>query len=126
MRVLDFKRSSGACTVVQFGRGKNVRVFCECRAESVDSAGFPTGSVQCKVYAPDVRVYRTPGTKEGFVLIIVEPMEKFGGRFVRGVRRDVSGKIERRRGQEWVSYRGNVVRYVVLCQGLQGHAPEWC
>ena len=29
---------------------KNVRVFCECRAESVDSAGFLAGSVQRKVY----------------------------------------------------------------------------
>ena len=27
-----------------------IRVFCESRAESVDSAGVPTGSVQCKVY----------------------------------------------------------------------------
>ena len=29
---------------------KKVRVFCECRTETVDSARVPTGSVQCKVY----------------------------------------------------------------------------
>ena len=31
-------------------RKKKIRVFCECRAESVDSARVPTGSIQCKVY----------------------------------------------------------------------------
>ena len=37
-----------ACTVIQFGQGKNIyiAVFCERRAESVDSARVPTGSVQ--------------------------------------------------------------------------------
>ena len=25
-------------------------MLCECRAERIDSAGVPTGSVQCKVY----------------------------------------------------------------------------
>ena len=45
-RDLDFKGVQRACTVVQFGRGKK-SVFCECRAESVDSAGVPNGSVQC-------------------------------------------------------------------------------
>ena len=29
---------------------KQIRVFFECRAESVDSARVPAGSVQCKVY----------------------------------------------------------------------------
>ena len=29
---------------------KKKRVFCECRAESVDSARVPTMSVQCKFY----------------------------------------------------------------------------
>ena len=33
--------------VIQFGQEKKNRVFCECRAESVDSAGVPTESVQC-------------------------------------------------------------------------------
>ena len=92
---LDFKRSKGACTIVQFGRGKNVRVFCECRAESVDSAGFPAGSVQCDVYPLDMRGYRTSETKELCALVIVEPMKKFRGRFIRGVRRDVGGLRER-------------------------------
>ena len=32
------------------GRGKRIRVLCECRAESVGSSRVPTGSVQCKVY----------------------------------------------------------------------------
>ena len=47
---------SGHGTLISNGRrehvkrGKNVRVFCECRAESVDSADFPTGSVQREVY----------------------------------------------------------------------------
>ena len=49
-RDLNFKGVQRACTVIQFGRGKKICVFCECRAESVDSARVPTGSVQCKVY----------------------------------------------------------------------------
>ena len=44
-RNLNFKREQRECTIIQFGRGKNIRVFCECRAESVDSARVPTGSV---------------------------------------------------------------------------------
>ena len=31
-------------------RKKQIRVYGECRAKSVDSARVPTGSVQCKVY----------------------------------------------------------------------------
>ena len=31
-------------------RKNEIRVFCMCRADSIDSAGVPTGSVQCKVY----------------------------------------------------------------------------
>ena len=51
-RDLNFKGLQRACTDIQFGRGINIyiRVFCECRAESLDSARVPTGSVQCKVY----------------------------------------------------------------------------
>ena len=49
-RDLDCKEVQRACTIVQFGRGKKIRVLCECRAKSVDSARVPTGSVQCKVY----------------------------------------------------------------------------
>ena len=50
-RELDFKGVQRACTAIQFGRGnKKIHVFCECRAESVDSIRVPTGSVQCKVY----------------------------------------------------------------------------
>ena len=45
-----FKGVQRACTVIQFGRGKKKRVYCECRAKSVDSARVPTGSVRCKVY----------------------------------------------------------------------------
>ena len=40
---LNFKVVLRACTVIHC-------VCCECRAESVDSARVPTGSVQCKVY----------------------------------------------------------------------------
>ena len=48
---LGFKGVQRACTVIQFGRGKNkIRVLCECRAESVDNARVSTGSAQCKVY----------------------------------------------------------------------------
>ena len=43
---LNFKGVQRACTAIQFGRGKKKRVFCECRAESVNSARVPTGSVQ--------------------------------------------------------------------------------
>ena len=51
-RDLNFNWLQRACTDIQFGRGINIyiRVFCECRAESLDSARVPTGSVQCKVY----------------------------------------------------------------------------
>ena len=51
-RDLNFKGVQRACTVIQFGRGIYIyiRVFCECRAESLDSARVPTGSIQCKVY----------------------------------------------------------------------------
>ena len=50
-RDLNFKGVQRACTVIQFGlEKKQFRVFCEYRAESVDNARVPTGSVQCKVY----------------------------------------------------------------------------
>ena len=32
------------------GQYTRIRVFCECRAQSVDSVRVPTESVQCKVY----------------------------------------------------------------------------
>ena len=53
---IDFKEVQRSCTVIQFGRGKKTnRVFCECRAESVDIWGLNrehpvqslSGSVQC-------------------------------------------------------------------------------
>ena len=48
---LDFKGVQRACTVIQFERINNeIRIFCECRTESVDSPRVPAGSVQCKVY----------------------------------------------------------------------------
>ena len=53
---LDSKGVQRACTVIQFGRGKKNYAFYECRAESVDSARVPTGSVQCKVYPGAYRV----------------------------------------------------------------------
>ena len=76
---------------------KKVRVFCECRAESVDSAGVPTGRVQCEVYPPDVERYRSPEVKDRFALGIIEPTEKFGGIFVQCVGRGIDGKRGSRR-----------------------------
>ena len=67
----------------------NVRVFCECRAESVDSAGVPTGNVQCEVYPPDVGGYHFPEVKKPFSLGIIEPTETFGGEFVQSVGRGI-------------------------------------
>ena len=66
-------------------------MVCECRTESVDSAGFPAGSVQCEVYPPDMRGYRTLEAKECRALVVVEPMKKFRRGLVRGVRYDVGG-----------------------------------
>ena len=63
-RGLNFKGVQRACTVIQFGRGNihiYIRVFCKCRAESVDSARVPTGSVQCKVYPGASSVPETEG-----------------------------------------------------------------
>ena len=67
-----------------------------------------------------MRGYRNPETKECCALVIVDPMEKFQGRFIRGIRcgvsapsvRDVEGKIDS--ATVW----GNVNGCVVLCQGL--------
>ena len=64
----------------------------------VDSAGFPTGSVQSEVYPPNLRGYRDPEARERFALDVVEPVGKLGGRFVRGAMRDIGGKRGRRRG----------------------------
>ena len=84
-RDLDFKGVQGACTVIQFGRGNNICVFYECRAESVDSTGIPTGSVQCEVYPLHSGGYSIPEAKERFALAIIESTEKFGGGFVQSV-----------------------------------------
>ena len=67
-RDLDFKRAQRAITVILFGRGKNVRLISERCAESIGSAGVPTGSVQCEVYPPDVGRYRFPEVEERFAL----------------------------------------------------------
>ena len=96
-RDLDFKGAQGACTAIPFERRKNVHVFYECHAESVESAGVPTESVQCKVHAPDVGGYRIPEAKEIFTLVIVESTEKFGGGFIQSVWYGVDGKRGRRR-----------------------------
>ena len=45
-------------------RGNNVFVFYDCRAEGVDSAGVPTGSVQCEVYPSHLGGYSVPEVKE--------------------------------------------------------------
>ena len=76
---------------------KKVRVFCECCAESLDSAGVPTGRVQCEVYPPDVERCRSPEVKDRFALGIIESTEKFGGMFVQCVGRGIGGKRWSRR-----------------------------
>ena len=64
MRDFDLKLPKGARSVVEFGGGKNVRVFRGCCSEGVDSAGFPTGGVKCEVNLPDVRGYHIPEAEE--------------------------------------------------------------
>ena len=71
-----------------------------------------------------MRGYRIPETKQCCSLVIVEQMEKFREKFVRGIRcgvgasvRDVEGKNDSATDVNWC---------VVLCQGLKGHAQERC
>ena len=55
-RDLNFKGVQRACTIIQFEREENIRVFCECRAESVDRARVPTGIVQCSRGGRKIRI----------------------------------------------------------------------
>ena len=101
-------------------------MFCECCAESIDSAGVPTGSVQCEVYTPDVVRCRFPEVKERFALGIIEPTEKFGGMFVQCVRRGFDRKEGSCRCHGLYNYRGDVIMFIMWYQRLQRHAEEWC
>ena len=50
------------------------------------SLGSQPGASKCEAYLPDMSGYRIPETKECCALVIVEPIEKFRGRFIRGIR----------------------------------------
>ena len=49
-RYLDFERTSGTFTVVQFGRREDVRESGKCCGESVEGSGAPTSRVQREIY----------------------------------------------------------------------------
>ena len=49
-RHLDFERTWGTFTVVQFGRREDVRESGKCCGESVEGSGVPTSRVQREIY----------------------------------------------------------------------------
>ena len=85
---------------------KNVCVFFEGGAESVDGVGVASWGVQCEVDLSHVVRYRTPEAKKCFALVIIEPMKKFRRRLFGGSRRGIGGGSLRN--------SGNVALFIVL------------
>ena len=60
---LDFKRTEGAFTIVQFRKRENVRVGGKCVGESVDGRGISTGGVQSEVYSTNMGRHSVPSSR---------------------------------------------------------------
>ena len=117
---LDFKRAQRAITVILFGREKNVRVICECCAESIDSAGVPAGSVQCEDYPPDVGRYRCPEVEERFALGISLSRRRSS----EGCSSNVSGEALMAREEAADDMGDTTTRVTSLCKSCGTNASK--
>ena len=63
-RYLDFERTYGTFTVVQFGRREDVRESGKCCGESVEGSGVPTSRVQREICRTNVGGDSVPEAKK--------------------------------------------------------------